>query len=65
MQEDQPGTAQAEEREPVDESLEEEIPDSDEPPLGEDDTAVQKSRRKKPVLLRRRPQRLRTARRRE
>tara|TARA_R100000365_G_scaffold3120_1_gene9764 strand:+ start:2059 stop:3093 length:1035 start_codon:yes stop_codon:yes gene_type:complete len=47
------------------ETLEDESPDSDEPPLGEDDTAVQKSRRKKPVLLRRRPQRLRTARRRE
>jgi predicted tellurium resistance membrane protein TerC len=49
---------------PADGPLPDEIPDSDEPPLGERDTAVQRSRRKKPVL-RRRPPRLRTARRRE
>jgi predicted tellurium resistance membrane protein TerC len=53
------------EPDPVDETLVEELPDSDEPPLGEDDTAVQRLRRKKTVLLRRRPQRLRTARRRD
>lgn len=64
MPDDEPDLARADEPEPVDETLVEELPDSDEPPLGEDDTAVQKSRRKKTVL-RRRPQRLRTARRRE
>ncbi|WP_417581527.1 TerC family protein [Pelagibacterium sp.] len=44
-------------------SLEEMIPEG-EPPLGEDDAAVQKSPRKK-TIVRRRPPRLRTARRRE
>lgn len=65
IQEDEPGSIQGDEHETPGETLAKEIPDSDEPPLGEDDTAVQKSRRKKPMLLRRRPQRLRTARRRE
>ncbi|AEQ51430.1 integral membrane protein TerC [Pelagibacterium halotolerans B2] len=49
---------------PTDATLVEEFPGSDEPPLGEGDAAVPRSRRKKPIL-RRRPPRLRTARRRE
>lgn len=48
----------------TEETVIEEFPEGDEPPLGEDDAAVPRSRRKKTVL-RRRPPRLRTARRRE
>lgn len=48
----------------AEETAVEEFPEEDEPPLGEGDAAVPRSRRKKTVL-RRRPPRLRTARRRE
>lgn len=46
------------------EVIEDEVTRDDEPPLGEDEAAVQKSSRKRPAL-RRRPERLRTARRRK
>ena len=55
---DEPETPEPEE------AIEDEVTRDDEPALGEDEAAVRKSSRKRPVL-RRRPERLRTARRRK
>lgn len=59
-----PETVVADEAPPEEDDINDEVAPADEPVLGEDRSAVPKSRRKRP-MLRRRPERLRTARRRE